>query len=143
MKTAGFTFGSGGSTPGSGPASTGTGSFFGFGAGSGSSGSIGNPVGFGFGTPATPKPLEAEGSGSGTLTEEENSQGSLGSEEDPAKFMMATNPHDEEGEGEEDEETLHHVRTKVFKLHKSTGTTKWVTAGLGKCLLVFPVPDRS
>jgi nucleoporin NUP2 len=45
--------------------------------------------------------------------------------------LFETKSHDLEGEGEEDEETTHAVRVKVFKLSQSNGETSWADMGIG------------
>ncbi|KAH7925510.1 hypothetical protein BV22DRAFT_1195086 [Leucogyrophana mollusca] len=121
-------------------------SVFGFGK---TGGSIGNPVGFGFGVPppkasdgdalkapaasgfsfgAPPKPAE------GTLSPPLDSGGSTpqpeGAEDDSAKVVSSSN-HDGEGEGEEDEETTHAARCKVYKMMKTNGKSEWKDMGIG------------
>jgi len=39
--------------------------------------------------------------------------------------------HDQEGEGEEDEETTHNVKCKVYKLGKTDGAAAWADMGIG------------
>jgi len=117
--------------------------FSGFGS---SSGSIGNPVGFGFGV--SPKAGEVSPPSSGALgfsfgaappkTESmpsgEQSRGETpmteGSEEDGAARLLSPGIHDQEGEGEEDEETTHAVKSKVYKMIKGK-ETKWGDMGVG------------
>lgn len=48
---------------------------------------------------------------------------------DHTKVLEAGSVHDQEGEGEEDEETIHNVKTKVYTLNKEEGT--WKDLGLG------------
>ncbi|KAH9485568.1 hypothetical protein JR316_0002478 [Psilocybe cubensis] len=53
---------------------------------------------------------------------------------DPATsgLMASINPHDEDGEGEENEETTHSSRLKAYKLTKDAeGSMKWVNIGSG------------
>ncbi|KAF5389401.1 hypothetical protein D9757_004262 [Collybiopsis confluens] len=120
--------------------------FGGFGAAnkSPSAGSIGNPVGFGFGSPTksegftggsskeTPvirvddeNPLETEeGVTSSQETQPEGSEASL--------LLFGKNPHDEEGEGEEDEQTVHFIRSKAFRMKKGdNGSSGWADLGTG------------
>lgn len=59
---------------------------------------------------------------------------------DPATanlFAAGSNPHDEEGEGEENEETSHSIKAKAYRLTKAEeeGGSKWVTLGAGAFLL--------
>ncbi|KAI6131685.1 hypothetical protein EDD16DRAFT_1469342 [Pisolithus croceorrhizus] len=119
-----------------------TSSIFGFGK---PAGSIGNPVGFGFGALA-PKasdsgptgflkslpavsPPPTENSGESTPQPEGNEE-SPPAEDDAAK-SLTTGGHDEEGEGEEDEETMHAVRCKVFRLAKTEDRNEWRDLGIG------------
>jgi len=50
--------------------------------------------------------------------------------QDDAKLLPTSN-HDEEGEGEEDEETTHIVKAKVFKLVKTSEKSEWKELGIG------------
>ncbi|KAI6157801.1 hypothetical protein BKA82DRAFT_21862 [Pisolithus tinctorius] len=118
-------------------------SVFGFGK---PAGSIGNPVGFGFGALA-PKagdsggptnslrrspavsPPPTEKSGESTPQPEANEE-TPPAEDDPAK-SLTTATHDEEGEGEEDEETVHVVKCKIFKLTKTDDKNEWKDLGIG------------
>lgn len=47
--------------------------------------------------------------------------------------LLTNNPHDEEGEGEEDEDTVHAVKLKAFKLRKEEekGGGGWTELGYG------------
>jgi nucleoporin NUP2 len=86
---------------------------------------IGNPVGFGFGN-QTPTP-SSEPSG------EEKSSETPPEEDEAAKAVFSTTHHDEDGQGEEDEETIHQVRAKVFKLvNEEGGPRKWADMGIGR-----------
>lgn len=51
---------------------------------------------------------------------------------DRAKILEGGSVHDQEGEGEEDEETTHSVKTKVYSLNKEEGTWKELGVGLLK-----------
>jgi nucleoporin NUP2 len=121
-------FGSGKITFGAGSAGTtsaSTNAFSGFGK---PSGVIGNPVGFGFGgqtpTPnSEPSPNASEEKPSETPPEESEA----------AKAVFATTHNDEDGQGEEEEETIHQVRAKVYKLVKEEGgPRKWECMGIGR-----------
>lgn len=133
--------------------------FAGFGnIGSGSTtptGSLGNPVGFGFGSPPrTPPPATGEsssakpggftfgggssfGAGSSAITESVSkpsggdASGEAVEEVDHAKILSPTSVHDQEGEGEEDEDTTHSVKAKVYKLTKLDGAATWSDMGIG------------
>jgi hypothetical protein len=48
---------------------------------------------------------------------------------DHTKILEAGSVHDQEGEGEEDEDTTHSVKTKVYSLNKEEGV--WKELGLG------------
>lgn len=112
-----------------------------------SGGSIGNPVGFTFGSPPKTPPVttssdEAEkkpftftpistGSPfSSTPTPTPSDAGDGDAEAvDHAKILEAGSVHDQEGEGEQDEETIHSVKAKVYSLSKEEGA--WKDLGLG------------
>ncbi|KAG1809298.1 uncharacterized protein BJ212DRAFT_1484421 [Suillus subaureus] len=119
----------------------------GFTFGKAGGGSIGNPVGFGFGvakladgasTSSSSAPTEfsfgapptksvspsmdtASRSGSQPVAGDEGTQ-------DDAKLLPTSN-HDDEGEGEEDEETTYTVKAKVFKLSKTPDKSEWKDLG--------------
>ncbi|KZT72231.1 hypothetical protein DAEQUDRAFT_736363 [Daedalea quercina L-15889] len=112
-------------------------------------GSIGNPVGFGFGSPpkesggdasssSAPKPFvfgppkdkpaDSEDSGK-SETGEGKGQEATGDEPPP---LYTGSVHDREGEGEEDETTMHEIRSKVYKMVKDEdGQNKWADQGVG------------
>ncbi|KAJ3550000.1 hypothetical protein NMY22_g667 [Coprinellus aureogranulatus] len=50
-----------------------------------------------------------------------------------AAAMLGVNPHDEEGEGEEEEETVHAIKSKAFRMKKADekGGPGWVEIGYG------------
>jgi nucleoporin NUP2 len=48
---------------------------------------------------------------------------------DHAKILEGSSVHDQEGEGEEGEETTHSVKTKVYSLNREEGA--WKELGLG------------
>ena len=108
-------------------------------------GSIGNPVGFVFGAPKasdsssvgvseppppgdtlSPQPTEKSGESTPQPEDIEDSA----TTEDAAK-LLPTGSHDEEGEGEEEEETMHAVRCKVFKFTKAGDNQEWKDLGIG------------
>lgn len=60
-----------------------------------------------------------------------------GGEEDAAK-LLPSHTHDEEGEGEEDEETTHVVRCKVYRLYKFEDKGEWKDLGIGSSYLPSP-----
>ncbi|KAI6021437.1 hypothetical protein BKA83DRAFT_4281919 [Pisolithus microcarpus] len=102
-------------------------SVFGFGK---PAGSIGNPVGFGFGALA---PKASDSGPAGVLKPSpapEGNEETPPAEDDTTK-SLATGGHDEEGEGEEGEETVHAVRCKVFKLTKADDKNEWKDLGVG------------
>jgi len=45
--------------------------------------------------------------------------------------MSPVSVHDQEGVGEEDEETTHSVKCKVYKLNKADGGAGWADMGVG------------
>ncbi|KAF8444605.1 hypothetical protein L210DRAFT_3758587 [Boletus edulis BED1] len=120
-------------------------------------GSIGNPVGFGFGgsSPSTgdsampgssssgftfgvpsTKPTESLFSPpttdkSSESTPQPEAEGIEEGGEEDAVRLLPSHIHDEEGEGEEDEETTHLVRCKVYRLFKSEDKNEWKDVGVG------------
>ncbi|KAG6850957.1 hypothetical protein H0H93_005826 [Arthromyces matolae] len=60
-----------------------------------------------------------EGSQTGSVT----SEGSLG--------LVTKNPHDEEGQGEENEDTIHESRVKIFRLDAKEEKSSWTDLGVG------------
>jgi len=58
--------------------------------------------------------------------------GGDGSEADRPQ-LSSTSVHDEEGEGEEDEETTHSIRSKVYRFQKKEPDAegKWIDIGIG------------
>ncbi|KAG6920260.1 hypothetical protein DXG01_005029 [Tephrocybe rancida] len=122
-------FGSGGTESSATPKTQPFGSF---GKPVGSAGNIGNPVGFGFG--ASSKTPDAERATPDSLDNKENGEGSQASQgesvaSEGSQGLITKNPHDEEGEGEEDESTVHDARSKVFQM--DTGSSSWVDLGVG------------
>ncbi|KAJ2925126.1 hypothetical protein H1R20_g11950, partial [Candolleomyces eurysporus] len=140
------------------PSSTSTSSPFGtFGKPPSSSGSLGNPVGFGFGAAGAAssgdaKPGFSFGSSSGggfsfapsqekkkedSATADEGTKKGEASAEDgaanPVAAVFGANPHDEEGEGEEDEESVHSIKSKAYRMKKADekGGAGWVEIGYG------------
>ena len=58
-------------------------------------------------------------------------EGTPAAEDQPSSSHL-TSIHDAEGEGEEDEETAHEVRSKVYKMtKKSDGSQEWIDMGVG------------
>lgn len=144
------------------PSATPSNAFNVFGKPSGS-GSIGNPVGFGFGantkssddvdTKSAPTSasgfvfgpssssfgkFEAEKKAENNEDGEEEAAGTDGSgatEGDDAAKVGVSSPtaHDVEGEGEEEEETIHSVRLKAHRMRKADekGGQAWVELGVG------------
>ena len=50
----------------------------------------------------------------------------------PAPLLAASSAHDQEGEGEEGEETVHEIRSKVFRMGKDKdGRAQWADVGVG------------
>ncbi|KAK1236320.1 hypothetical protein PQX77_000436 [Marasmius sp. AFHP31] len=148
----GFGFGAG--APGSGT------SAFGFGTSSTptsspfSLGATGGPAPLAFGgksgaggsfslgkAPATPPASQeteggdvGEGSGTGVASGSQGtteSHGSQGSEDGVATGIFGSNPHDGDGEGEENEDTVHSVKSKVYKMKKEDGKSSWADLGTG------------
>ncbi|KAG2099110.1 hypothetical protein BD769DRAFT_225335 [Suillus cothurnatus] len=121
----------------------------GFTFGKAGGGSIGNPVGFGFGVAKSADGASASSSSAPTefsfgapptksvsppmdTASRSESQPAAGDEgtQDDAKLLPTSN-HDDEGEGEEDEETTHIVKAKVFKLSKTSDKSEWKDLGVG------------
>jgi len=50
---------------------------------------------------------------------------------DDSKKQLGVNPNDVEGEGEEEEETLHTSRVKVYKLGSKENKPNWAEMGVG------------
>ncbi|KAF9050113.1 hypothetical protein BJ165DRAFT_984605 [Panaeolus papilionaceus] len=140
------------------PSTTTTSSFFGSASASATSNSSSTPLfgsskpplqpAFSFGSspaetkPATSESLAPAAATSSTVAEGSNSarstpatdataEGGEGGEEG-ALGLNTPNPHDLEGKGEEDEETVHSVKLKAYRLKKDeTGANKWAELGLG------------
>ncbi|KAG8213931.1 hypothetical protein J3R82DRAFT_10677 [Butyriboletus roseoflavus] len=120
-------------------------------------GSIGNPVGFGFGSaspsagytttpgssssgfsfggPST-KPSERLFSPTPTdksseSTPQPEAEGNEEGGEEEGTKLLPSHTHDEEGEGEEDEETTYVVRCRIFRLFKSEDKSEWKDLGIG------------
>ncbi|TEB38348.1 hypothetical protein FA13DRAFT_1761541 [Coprinellus micaceus] len=107
-----FSFGGGSSTP----------SVFGGAAGGGS--------GFAFGGTSSSAATKTEDEGD-AMKEDAGNTASDGAPS--AAAMLGVNPHDEEGEGEEDEKTVHSIKSKVYRMRKADekGGPGWVEAGHG------------
>ncbi|KIJ18712.1 hypothetical protein PAXINDRAFT_8954 [Paxillus involutus ATCC 200175] len=132
-------------------------SAFGFGK---PGGSIGNPVGFGFGGPSTNAGDSTSASGSSApstgfsfgappakpaesifspppteksaeSTPQPDAEGNENGGEVESAKLLPTSTHDEEGEGEEDEETIHVVKCKVYRLFKTGDKNEWKDLGVG------------
>lgn len=58
-------------------------------------------------------------------------------ERDEAAKLMPTRTHDEEGEGEEGEETTHAVKAKVYKMLKTKDESKWGDMGIGRFYVLW------
>ena len=112
-------------------------------------GSIGNPVGFGFGSPPkdgeapaslaaasnAPKPFVFGPPKEKQLAEEGKDGGEAKDAGDEPPPLFAGSVHDKEGEGEEEEETTHEIRSKVYKMMKDDeGKSRWAEQGVGAYL---------
>ncbi|KAJ7141472.1 hypothetical protein C8R44DRAFT_867092 [Mycena epipterygia] len=118
----------------------------------GGGGSIGNPVGFGFGSPKGAGETSKEtkdGDGDAAEAEVEEVDGDAGTSQETDKastpgagtgdegstmLFGSETPTgmDAEGEGEEDEETVHSARIKAFRMHKTEdGGNGWLDIGIG------------
>jgi nucleoporin NUP2 len=121
------------------------GSFGGLGKPAGGGGSIGNPVGFGFGSP--PRTPDGDGNGSsgsksGASSDAAEPKDNESQEVTPqpdsdrrdagSLGLLGSSPHDEEGEGEEQEDTVYSVKLRVFRLKtKEEGGPGWAEMGNG------------
>lgn len=56
---------------------------------------------------------------------------------DESKKQLGVNPNDVEGEGEEEEETLHTSRVKVYKLGTKDDKPSWAEMGVGESPCCF------
>lgn len=138
-QTPGFTFGSGSTSSGGEAAKkpaefsfgkpSSSGSFFG--GASGSTGFSFAGTGSASGTSAissTDKKEDAPASGEGEAGEAKADDAAP-----TVASMLGVNPHDEEGKGEEDEETVHAVKCKAFRMKKGDekGGSGWIEVGHG------------
>ncbi|EIN11692.1 hypothetical protein PUNSTDRAFT_141970 [Punctularia strigosozonata HHB-11173 SS5] len=116
-------------------------------------GALGNAVGFAFGSPpktpdADPKPPASSAFGNSGFNfarppdpaaapKSEDKEGSAegadagaGARGNAAK-LLGNNPHDGEGAGEEDEETTHAIKSKLYKFVKQEEESSWTDMGVG------------
>ncbi|KAH0827861.1 hypothetical protein J3R83DRAFT_3488 [Lanmaoa asiatica] len=126
-------------------------------------GSIGNPVGFGFGSSApstsdttlpgssssgfnfgAPSAKPSERLFSPPMTDKSSEstpqpevEGNEDGGDEEAAKLLPSHTHDEEGEGEENEETTHVVRCKVYRLSKSEDKSEWKDLGVGSFSLLW------
>ncbi|KAF9263384.1 hypothetical protein L218DRAFT_999705 [Marasmius fiardii PR-910] len=91
--------------------------------------------GFSFTTSATKGSFGEETASTSNTTEkpaaDSDGQQTKGAEDGVGTGMFGPNPHDEEGQGEEDEETVHSVKSKVYKMKKEGEKTSWAELGTG------------
>ena len=99
---------------------------------------------FSFGAPKAPAFTFGAGASSSSSGEDKK-EGSFGSLEgtpapgeesqgqaQPPPLIASSSVHDIEGEGEEDEETTHEIRSKVFRMTKDKeGKVQWSDLGVG------------
>jgi nucleoporin NUP2 len=103
-------------------------------------GSLGNPVGFGFGAPArtSDKPATSAPSAAG---EEAAPAG-----DDAPPPLLGVSAYDTPGEGEEDEEIVHEVRSKLYQLLKrlvdGAEKSEWADLGVGASTPAAAILDR-
>ncbi|KAI0746061.1 hypothetical protein C8Q76DRAFT_790365 [Earliella scabrosa] len=108
-----------------------------------------NKLPFSFGAPAQPAFTFGGGSGSGSSAVEggesekkdassaegtpaPDAAGAGGDQPPPPPLIAGTSVHDQEGEGEEHEETTHEIRSKVYKMTKDKeGKAQWGDMGVG------------
>ncbi|KAI0315467.1 hypothetical protein OF83DRAFT_1173796 [Amylostereum chailletii] len=138
-------FGASSSSPGKSPFSFGSGSGFGFGVSPKSGeasppGSKTPPVGFSFGTStatkidfSAPPPKIDFGAPSSTGDSRGVTPATEGSQDsDAGPQLLSPTAFEKEGQGEEDEETTHEVKAKVYKLTKDKeGKQDWSELGVG------------
>ncbi|KAH8828275.1 hypothetical protein DL96DRAFT_1815531 [Flagelloscypha sp. PMI_526] len=126
--SSGFNFGTSGAgstSPFAAPSTTQS-SIFGTSGSSTPTGSLGNKVGFSFGsplpTPSSTPPVKSDDSAEGSSTNPAPTSAAIG----------GPNPYDVEGEGEQDEETVHQVKSKVLILSTDKdGKQGWNELGTG------------
>jgi len=63
------------------------------------------------------------------VPKEDSGEAGVGDGTEEGSQLLDTKIHDQEGEGEEDEETTHVVKAKVYKLAKNDA--KWTDMGVG------------
>ncbi|KAJ7495953.1 hypothetical protein B0H11DRAFT_2226948 [Mycena galericulata] len=126
------------------------------------SGSIGNPVGFAFGSPKggsssgeSSKEKKSEGAAEAeTEADEETTEGGESQETDKSTpgtsqegsstaILFGTDEAtgmDAEGEGEEDEDTVHSARVKAYRMQRKDagGNGGWLDIGLGAATFASP-----
>jgi nucleoporin NUP2 len=86
------------------------------------------PAEFSFGAPST-KSVSPSVDTTSRRSESQPAGGEEDAHED-AKLLPSSN-HDEEGEGEESEETVFTVKAKLFKLTKTSDKSEWKDLGVG------------
>jgi nucleoporin NUP2 len=59
--------------------------------------------------------------------------------------VLGANPHDEEGEGEEEEETIHGIKSKAYRMKKADekGGVGWVEIGYGESCISCVSPESN
>lgn len=87
----------------------------------------------GAGEPSTPKPSTSVSTESRGVTPASTDGGDV----DDSKKQLGVNPNDVEGEGEEEEETLHTSRVKVYKLGTKDDKPSWAEMGVGESPCYF------
>jgi nucleoporin NUP2 len=83
--------------------------------------------GFGFGA-APKKDGKEDKEGSADASGAESA--GAGAEDEPGK-LIGSNVHEAEGEGEENEDTTHAIKSKVYKFVKEGAGAKWADMGVG------------
>jgi nucleoporin NUP2 len=104
-------------------------------------GSLGNPVGFTFGSPArTPDAAPASAIFAVPASEDDAASVNKSDSEDAPPPVLGVSVHDAPGEGEEDEEAVHEIRSKLYQLSKRSvdGSVAeyWADLGIGGSWLV-------
>lgn len=103
------------------PVAKNTGVFYGFGSGPQSTSS----------STSTSTPAATQETATEDGTTETGSEGTEPKESIPG--LLTPNPHDEEGAGEENEETVHAVKLKAYRMRKASeqGGSGWAELGIG------------
>lgn len=104
--------------------------FFGFGSA---------PVSTNISTPASVSPSEKETTSEDGMEETGSKVDGEGEPKESVPGLLTPNPHDGEGTGEENEETVHAVKLKAYRMKRADeqGGPGWAELGMGKHSLFF------